>query len=62
MQIHIDEIADSSYRFSTPVDMPPHGFTFNQYLIDADEPLLFHCGGRTECTDRARRDRLLGLA
>jgi len=20
--------------------------TFNQFLIDADEPLLFHCGGR----------------
>lgn len=46
MKTHIDEIAPSIYRLSTAVDMPPQGFTFNQYLIDADEPLLFHCGGR----------------
>jgi flavorubredoxin len=46
METRIDEIAASIYRLSTPVDMPPLGFTFNQYLIDADEPLLFHCGGR----------------
>jgi flavorubredoxin len=25
---------------------PPAGFTFNQYVIVADEPLLFHCGPR----------------
>jgi flavorubredoxin len=46
VQTRIDEIAGGIYRLSTPVDMPPRGFTFNQYLIDADEPLLFHCGGR----------------
>ena len=47
MQTRIDEIADGIYRLSTLIaDVPPHGFTFNQYLIVADEPLLFHCGGR----------------
>ncbi|MCR5875028.1 hypothetical protein LRS10_13065 [Phenylobacterium sp. J426] len=25
---------------------PPAGFTFNQFLIAGDEPLLFHCGQR----------------
>lgn len=47
MKTRVDEIADGIYRLSTLVaDVPPSGFTFNQYLIDADEPLLFHCGGR----------------
>lgn len=47
MKTRVDEIADDVYRLSTFVaDMPPHGFTFNQYLIDAEQPLLFHCGGR----------------
>ncbi|MSR16166.1 MAG: MBL fold metallo-hydrolase [Gammaproteobacteria bacterium] len=47
MQTRTYEIAHKIYRLSTfIVDVPPHGFTFNQYLIDADEPLLFHCGGR----------------
>jgi flavorubredoxin len=45
----IDEIADAIYRISTPVppsdDMPP-GFTFNQYLIIDDKPLLYHTGLR----------------
>ena len=26
--------------------MTPDGFTFNQFLIDAEEPLLFHTGPR----------------
>jgi flavorubredoxin len=43
----IDEIADKIYRISVPVppgpDMPP-GFSFNQFLIDDDAPLLFHTG------------------
>ena len=46
METRVDEIASGIYRLSTLVEMPPAGFTFNQYLIDADEPLLFHCGGR----------------
>ncbi len=42
----VDEIAPSVYRISTPVDVVPGGFTFNQYLIRDDEPLLFHTGPR----------------
>lgn len=44
----IDEIADGIYRLSTyvPEIAPPAGFTFNQFLIRAEEPLLFHCGPR----------------
>jgi flavorubredoxin len=48
MDTRTDEIAERIYRFSTfvPEIAAPAGFTFNQYLIDADEPLLFHCGPR----------------
>jgi flavorubredoxin len=48
MTTHLDEITDSVFRISThvPEVAPPAGFTFNQYLIAADEPLLFHCGPR----------------
>jgi flavorubredoxin len=42
----IDEIADGIHRISTPVSVLPGGFTFNQYLIIDDEPLLFHTGLR----------------
>ncbi|WP_418316378.1 MBL fold metallo-hydrolase [Piscinibacter sakaiensis] len=45
----IDEIADGIHRISTP--MPPSvfpgGFSFNQYLVLDDEPLLFHTGMRS---------------
>src|SRR5579862_1161292 len=47
MDTQIDEIADRIYRFSTFVpEIGPTGFTFNQFLIDDDEPLLFHTGLR----------------
>lgn len=47
METQIDEIAAGVYRLSTLVpDIAPGGFTFNQFLLDADEPLLFHCGHR----------------
>jgi flavorubredoxin len=47
MRTRTDEIADGIYRFSTCVtDAAPGGFTFNQFLIDAEEPLLFHTGPR----------------
>ena len=48
METRISEIADGIYRLSTfvPEIAPPAGFTFNQFLIDADQPLLFHCGPR----------------
>src|SRR5215469_9324863 len=42
----VNEIAEGIYRVSTPVDAIPGGFSFNQYLINGDEPLLFHTGGR----------------
>jgi len=42
----IDEVAADLYRISTPVDAVPGGFSFNQYLIVDDEPLLFHTGPR----------------
>ena len=43
----IDEIADGIYRISTFVpDVTPMGFTFNQFLLRAEEPLLFHAGHR----------------
>ncbi|CAB4541233.1 unannotated protein [freshwater metagenome] len=45
MTTTIDEIADGIYRISTFVpDVGPTGFTFNQFLIAADGPLLFHTG------------------
>ena len=48
METKLDEIADGIYRISTwvPEVVPPAGFTFNQFLIDAEEPLLFHTGPR----------------
>ena len=47
MDTTISEIADQIYRFSTFVaDVGPTGFTFNQYLIDDEQPLLFHTGHR----------------
>src|SRR5579884_2951073 len=42
----IDEIAGGIYRISTPVSAVPGGFSFNQYLIVDEEPLLFHTGLR----------------
>ena len=46
MQTNIHEIADGVYRLSTCVpEVAPGGFTFNQYLIDGDEPMIFHTGG-----------------
>lgn len=48
MQTDIQEIAPGIYRLSTLVAeiAPPLGFTFNQFLVDAAQPLLFHCGPR----------------
>ena len=47
MKTEVSEIADKIYRLSTFVPaVGPTGFTFNQFLIDADQPLLFHYGQR----------------
>jgi flavorubredoxin len=46
METQIAEIAPGIYRLSTfvPEIAPPAGFTFNQFLVLGDEPLLFHTG------------------
>jgi flavorubredoxin len=44
----IAEVADGIFRLSTylPQIAPPAGFTMNQFLLVADEPMLFHLGHR----------------
>jgi flavorubredoxin len=47
METRIDEIADRIYRLSTYLpEVAGIGLTFNQFLVDAEQPLLFHCGQR----------------
>lgn len=44
---NLNEIAAGLYRINTPVETPDGaGFSFNQYLVVDDEPLLFHTGPR----------------
>lgn len=43
---NVHEVADGLYRINTPVALLGGGFSFNQYLILDDEPLLFHTGPR----------------
>jgi flavorubredoxin len=43
---NVHEIADGVYRINTPVSLVPGGFSFNQYLIVDEQPLLFHTGPR----------------
>jgi len=44
---NVHEIADGIYRINTPIDFPDgQGFSFNQYLLVDDEPLLWHTGPR----------------
>lgn len=45
---NIHEIGDGIYRINTPVVIPgaPEGFSFNQFLIVDEAPLLFHTGPR----------------
>ena len=41
----IDKIAEDTYRINTGMpDMIPGGFSFNQYLVVDEMPLLFHTG------------------
>ncbi|MEZ5322330.1 MAG: MBL fold metallo-hydrolase [Microthrixaceae bacterium] len=44
METRVDEIADGIFRLSTFVE--DAGLAFNQYLVDAEQPLLFHTGHR----------------
>ena len=47
MQTSVEQIADRIYRISTCIpEIAPGGFTFNQFVVDADEPLLYHTGMR----------------
>ncbi len=42
---NVHEVTDGIYRINTPLSFPNGvGFSFNQYLIASDEPLLFHTG------------------
>jgi len=44
---NVHEVADGIYRINTPVAFPGGGgFSFNQYLLVDDEPMLFHTGLR----------------
>lgn len=42
----IDEISAGIYRIHTPVGPAPGTFSFNQYLVVDEEPLLYHTGPR----------------
>lgn len=48
METRVHEIADGIFRLSTHVPQiaPPAGFTFCQFLVRGEQPLLFHCGPR----------------
>ena len=42
---NVNEIAEGIWRINTPVSVDGGmAFSFNQYLVDADRPLLFHTG------------------
>lgn len=42
---NVQEVADNIFRINTPIDIAG-GFSFNQYLIVDNAPLLFHTGPR----------------
>jgi len=45
--INVQEITTGIYRINTPAPLPDGQlFSFNQYLVVDDEPLLFHTGPR----------------
>jgi flavorubredoxin len=44
METRVAEVADGIHQLTTHV--PEMNFSFNQYLVAADEPLLFHTGPR----------------
>ena len=63
MTTSVAEIAAGIYRISTYVPhLGPRGFTFNQFLLDAEEPLLYHTGMRALFpVVSAEVDRIVGL-
>lgn len=60
----IAEVAERIYRVNTPFPLPGgQSFSFNQYLVVADEPLLFHTGPRALFAQvRDAVDRVLPVA
>jgi len=65
MTTRIDEIADGIYRISTAI--PPEttmpGFTFNQFLVVDEEPLLYHTGPRRTFFDvKSAIERVMPVA
>lgn len=46
MNTAIDEVAPNVFRISTGFSTPDGGFSFNQYLIASEEPVLWHTGPR----------------
>ena len=47
METRVNEIANGIFRLSTFVpEVSPAGFTFNQFLVLGEQPLLFHTGPR----------------
>src|SRR6185312_5805079 len=44
METKITEVAPGIFRLSTLTDAVPGGFTFNQFLVRDEDPLLFHTG------------------
>ena len=60
MNTIVTEIADRIYQLSTYVERAD--LRFNQYLLIADEPLLFHCGQRGLFPSvRAALDKVLAV-
>jgi flavorubredoxin len=45
METRVTEIASGIYRLATFIDRP--NITFNLFVVDAEEPLLFHTGMRS---------------
>jgi flavorubredoxin len=44
---NICEVVDGIWRINTPISLEDgSAFSFNQYLVEADRPLLFHTGPR----------------
>ncbi|MCW5773376.1 MAG: MBL fold metallo-hydrolase [Rhodospirillaceae bacterium] len=59
----IDEIAPDIFRINTPLRQRPGGFSYNQYLIRDEAPLLFHTGPRALFAATAKAvDAVLPLA
>src|SRR3972149_6422466 len=57
---NVHEVADGIYRINTPVQFEGGGgFSFNQFLLVDDEPLLFHTGPRRMF--RATRDAVRSI-